>query len=69
MKTRIVIDRQRLDTGEPAIVVVDDEGGVRYANEVKVLGTSTLTSVGKSEGPKVGSARVWLETDATVICN
>lgn len=63
---KVVIDRYRLDTGEPAVVCVTDEGMFikrvdelvardKYGNEVV-----RVTGVAKGHEP-VGSARVWLE--------
>lgn len=66
MKTRIVIDRMRMDGGKPAIVVLNNNG-IRFADEVVIHGESVLTGIATGKSP-VGSARVWLETEAEVTC-
>ena len=65
MKTRIVINRQNLDEDKPAIVVIDDDG-VRFADEIVIHGASVITGVAMGKSP-VGGARVWVETDAEVV--
>lgn len=64
MKTRIVIDRQRMDEGKPSIVVIGDDG-VRFADEIAIRGPSIVTGIATGRSP-IGGARVWLETEAEV---
>ena len=67
MTTKIVIDRIRLDTQKPAIVVLM-ENEVQYADEVVINGPCTVTGIASGK-PPLGKARVWLETESEVTCN
>ena len=64
MKTRIVIDRERLNEGLPAVVVVT-QYGVHYVNEVSLPDGCKVTSI-DTGGPDIGSTRVWVETEGEV---
>jgi hypothetical protein len=63
---QIIIDRQRLDSGDPPVVVIT-ANKVEYANEVVIEGTCRITGVAAGK-PQIGSARVWIETDSAVKC-
>jgi len=63
MTTKIIINRERLDVGKPAIAVLTDEG-VTFADKV-TIGDVVITGTAMGHD-KVSGARVWIETESKV---
>ena len=64
MKTKIAIDKARLDTGEPAIIIQTGHE-VQRAHEIIINGPCKVTGVASGK-ERFGGARVWIETYSQV---